>query len=381
MNSDRKTSHGAGVYSIENADGSRTFFARVQYQGREFSEACASSSTPTEEARALRAARDRVGALRDEIRRSRQQGAEWLPPREREKQKLEAKAGPTTVKAFSRRFLEDWVGKKRSREFYTYRVAAINAKLGATPLARLTLAQCQRFYTQRVAETSVSTANHDLRVLTIMLRRAVEWGYLRENVATRVSREKTPEQAERFLYREEAERLIEASPPWLRAIVEVALQTGMRQGEILGLAWTDHVDLGRRIIRLEGTDTKGKRARVVPINQDLEALLRALPRSTRTDHVFHRDGRPVTKDALKRTWMATLKRAGVPEFRFHDLRHTAASWMVMQGVPLYEVQKILGHSTIRLTERYAHLAPDHLRGAVQALEGYRGPSRGAAGKA
>ena len=100
-----------------------------------------------------------------------------------------------------------------------------------------------------------------------------------------------------------------------------------------------------------------------------------MPRSVRTDRVFHRNGEPLTRKLVDGPWRAAVKAAGIEYIRFHDLRHTAASWLVMAGVPLYEVQRVLMHSDPRMTMRYAHLAPDFLRGAMARLDTFVPPSR------
>lgn len=152
-----------------------------------------------------------------------------------------------------------------------------------------------------------------------------------------------------------------------------ALATGMRQGELIGLKWTA-IDFERRVIRVlnnrvlgQDGPTKTRKARTIDMRPGLVKLLRNLPR--RGDYVFcDAAGHPVTPDMIKRPFARALAAARVPQVRFHDLRHSFASQLVCAGVPLYAVSKLLGHSTIKTTERYAHLAPSALREVVCAVD-------------
>ena len=135
----------------------------------------------------------------------------------------------------------------------------------------------------------------------------------------------------------------------------VALNTGMRKSEILGLEW-DRIDFSRGVVQLE--QTKNGTRREIPMNQAVYGVLSALPKSG--PRLFHR--------SVRRAFENAVERAGVKDFRFHDLRHTFASWLTMKGRPLREVQELLGHKSIYMTQRYSHLAPERLREAVAALD-------------
>lgn len=184
-----------------------------------------------------------------------------------------------------------------------------------------------------------------------------------------------PEGRVRYLTREEAARLIAAADqfstrPHLAAFIRLALNTGCRKGELLNLEWS-RVDLDRRLILLQAKDNKSKRRRTIPLNDDAVGVLIKLQdwqgnHAPGTPWVFGRDsGRKIT--TFKTAWTGALKRAGIEDFRIHDLRHTFASWLVMQGESLYVVKELLGHSSIIVTERYAHLAPQQTASAVQRM--------------
>jgi integrase len=136
----------------------------------------------------------------------------------------------------------------------------------------------------------------------------------------------------------------------------------VRRGEALGLTW-DRVDRARGVIRLELTKT-GRR-REVPLSGNADAVLARRWAPNANGYVFGSRN----WYSFRSAWEAALDASGIEGFRFHDLRHTFASWLVQRGRTLKEVQEALGHQTITMTMRYSHLAPDHLRAAVAALDG------------
>jgi integrase len=224
---------------------------------------------------------------------------------------------------------------------------------------------------------SPATINRELCVLSSAInyaRREWEWD-IQNPVPGRKLRE--PEGRVRWITRDEARELIavaerEAQAPHLADFIRLALNTGCRKGELLGLEWA-RVDLQAGLIHLETDHTKTRKRRSVPINADArEAILARARFRTRTcptgPWVFcHDDGRRIGD--VKRSFAKACERAGIMDFRIHDLRHTCAAWLVSAGVPLPEVRDLLGHSTVRMTERYAHLAPENVRAAVALLEG------------
>ncbi|MDR3323749.1 MAG: site-specific integrase [Zoogloeaceae bacterium] len=185
---------------------------------------------------------------------------------------------------------------------------------------------------------------------------------------------KVPEGRVRRLAFEEARRLIveakQSSSRHLADFILLALSTGCRRGELLKLQWS-RVDLKANLILLGEQDTKTGRRRSVPLNEDARAALLNLARFRATHcpdspWVFaHKDGSH--QAAIRTAFQTALRKVGITDFRIHDLRHTCASWLVSAGQPLPAVRDLLGHSTITMTERYAHLAPENVRAAVAVL--------------
>jgi integrase len=139
----------------------------------------------------------------------------------------------------------------------------------------------------------------------------------------------------------------------------------MRRGELLNLTWTQ-IDLDRREITL--IVTKNGKPRVIPLTHEAIAVLTSLPRYPASPQVFHNPftGRPI--QYVKTAFSNTLRRARIENFRFHDIRHTFASWAVQSGMDLFRLSRILGHSTTEMTQRYAHLATRDLHKAIREME-------------
>jgi integrase len=192
-----------------------------------------------------------------------------------------------------------------------------------------------------------------------------------------------PEDVERLLIatRHHAETTTDAagrSPDldWLRAIIRVAVATGLRRGELLNLRWRD-VDFQERAVHVRNRDgfkTKGGSERRVPLRGDaLDALreMHAASDPLPTDRVFtDRKGKPVRPGRVSRRFKAMARLAKLDErIHFHSLRHTCASWLAMQGVPMRVIQEVMGHSTVSVTEMYSHLAPETLEQAMEETFG------------
>ncbi|MDR3054165.1 MAG: site-specific integrase [Zoogloeaceae bacterium] len=184
----------------------------------------------------------------------------------------------------------------------------------------------------------------------------------------------TGEPRVRWITRQEAAKLLHeaeqaACRPHLPIFIRLALNTGCRRGELLNLEWS-RVDTEHKKILLEAKHTKTRKRRAVPLNDDaLRTLTRIkhwqTERKLNTPYVFGYEKGKIT--TFKTSWKTALQRSGIENFRIHDLRHTFASWLVMEGVSVYVVKDLLGHASVTQTEIYAHLAPDQGREAVQRL--------------
>lgn len=266
---------------------------------------------------------------------------------------------------------------KRSHDRDTYSMKRLYPVFTGRELHTLTPADLHRYIKGRREDgVGTGTINREIGLLSAALNFARhELGWDIPNPA-QGRRQKEREGRLRWISRAEAQRLIAAAlqepqAPYLADFIQLALNTGCRRNELLGLEWT-RVDLKRNLLFLEACHTKAGKRRSIPLNATARAALlsRARYRATHcpaSAWVFAtKDGMRVA--SIKRSWATACRRSGIADFRIHDLRHTCAAWLVTAGVPLTEIRDLLGHSTIRMTERYAHLAPDNIRVAVDRLE-------------
>lgn len=177
----------------------------------------------------------------------------------------------------------------------------------------------------------------------------------------------------RYLTQPEAQRLIAAAAPPVADFIRLALYTGLREEALLSLEWTD-VDFTRGLlfIRPKPNPRAKPRPRSIPLHPTArEALLACRMRCLDSRYVFCAERDPDGADrrilSYKKGFKGACARAGIREFRIHDLRHTFASWLVCAGVPLTEIRDLLGHASIKQSERYSHLAPENLRSAISKL--------------
>jgi integrase len=224
--------------------------------------------------------------------------------------------------------------------------------------------QVEKWKMNRKRQVKISTVNRELAVLKTFFTKAIEWGYCKENPAKRVKLFKGVTRRLRYLMPDEVQRLISNCSDHLRPIVIVAVHTGMRKGETLSLKW-EQVDFEKSIITL--TDTKNNECRYVPMDETVKTTLKAIEK--KGDYVFRglKEGRPLVW--IEMSFHKALEKSGIEDFKIHDLRHTFASNLIMSGkVDLMTLKELLGHKTIEMTLRYAHLAPDHKMRAVNVLD-------------
>lgn len=239
---------------------------------------------------------------------------------------------------------------------------------GHLALSEITTELVSEYRSRRLQEVKPATVYQELSLMRRMFNVARrEWKWVKENPVADLSFSVGNSNArDRWLTLEEERRLLECAegPKWLRPLLVVALHTGMRKGEILGLRWQD-IDFGRKILTVQKSKNGQKRG--IPMS---EALTETLMKQRQETRVIDISGRvfPIADRSLRAAYAKALKKAGIEDFTFHDLRHTFATRLVQAGVDLYRVQRLLGHKSIIMTMRYSHHYPESLRSSIEVLD-------------
>lgn len=210
-----------------------------------------------------------------------------------------------------------------------------------------------------------ATVNRCMQVVSNILRKAaLDWEWL--DRAPKVRSLPEPLIRIRWLTKDEASRLLSELPEHLEAMARFSLATGLRCGNVIGLEWSQ-VDLTKRHAMIHPDQAKARKAIAVPLSSEAIAVLRKQV-FKHSVYVFTYKGKPVHQ-AHGKAWKAALARAGITNFRWHDLRHTWASWHVQNGTPLHILQQLGGWHSIDMVQKYAHLASEHLAPYAERVSG------------
>jgi len=277
----------------------------------------------------------------------------------------ERKFGEVPAKTFEQaavRFLKHYTGQSDFDSKQRY-IAYWRTKFGGWLLPAITaeavdaaLPTHQELLRGAPKPLTAATKNRYMATLRTMLNMAEEWKWL--DRAPKLKDLPEPKVRIRWITQAEASTLLDAiTQDWLRDVVAFALATGARMSEVLGLQWSQ-VNAPQRTAWLEADETKSARARSVPLSEDAMAVIRRRIGQHQA-HVFTRNGKPVA-DVDRRMFYQACDVAGIKNFKFHDLRHTWASWHVQAGTPLLVLKELGGWETIEMVQKYAHLGRSHL---------------------
>ena len=281
------------------------------------------------------------------------------------------------------------ISKRDNRSWRTEkcRVAHLLRHLGKKKAAKLTLADIDHYRTKRFAENTYrgkppapATLDLEVEILKRMLNYAVKCGRLQSNPLVGVKLLRRPNVRRTVVDEETFQRMVEAAATWLKPILVVAFDTGMRQREILRLRW-NQVNIKEGIIRLEAKDTKTEQARVIVLTGRVKETIRAQPRHLTSEYVFAnpKTGRPYVW--IKKSFTGLCKRLGLKDVWFHDLRRSFVTRARRMGVPESVVMRMSGHKTRAVFDRYNIVSEDDLREAVIRIEaGQRENLRQSSGK-
>lgn len=244
---------------------------------------------------------------------------------------------------------------------------------GNLDMRAFTALDVERYKAEKVKVVSPKTVNNHISVLKKMFNSALDWDLLDRNPIARVKKLRETDYEWHFLPREESERFLAALDARWLPLFATLLWTGLRLGEALALRHEDilwaqeKIVVRRSVYQGQFVAPKSGKSREVPMNSRLQAVLEAVPKG-QGDLVFATaEGTLLDPANVKRPFFAALKRAGLPRLRIHDLRHSFASQLATAGVPIKVVQELLGHQSMAMTLRYAHLLPETRRDAVEVL--------------
>ena len=255
------------------------------------------------------------------------------------------------------------------RSYYSYELYGryFTAALGTKALRQIVPGDIERYVAKRIREVAPASVNRELQFLKHLFNVAIADGKADTNPVRGVKLFKENNKRVRFLTDDEETQLREAIGETEWPMVAVAIHSGLRQSEQFNLGW-EHVDFTTGILTVPRS--KHGEARRIPMNDTVREILRTRASRLKSPYVFpSQTGQtPINaRNYMNRVFLKALKRAGIDGFRWHDLRHTFASRLVMRGVDLRTVQELLGHKTVAMTQRYSHLSPEHQLDAVQRL--------------
>jgi site-specific recombinase XerD len=239
-------------------------------------------------------------------------------------------------------------------------------------ISDITAVHIDRYKTIRLQKIKPVSVNVELRMLKSAFGTAFRWKMVDENPCKGVPFAHVPEQIPIFLTPKDFETLIHTIPePWFRELVVFAVLTGLRRAEIVNLRWVD-VEMVRGVINIQSSPrfkTKQGRRRTVPLNTTVLEMLRTRKDPQGGEYVFTTDGGRISADWVSHLFKRYVRKAKLADQRlhFHSARHSFASWLVQGGATLYEVQKLLGHSSPKVTEIYSHLQPEQMHATVNRI--------------
>ncbi len=307
-----------------------------------------------------------IGKVQESTRTADRREAEEWADRRRAELWRQSQFGERPVYRWEEAVLK-WLAEtahKRDHAGDRQRLAVLHADLEGRALADVTHDRVSKILSGIASLKTPGARNRYRATVRAILRRAErDWDWIEKAPTIRMERE--PKTAGRWLTEAEAARLIDAAPEHLQPVIRFALATGLRKSNILGLRW-QHIDLARRQLWVHPDDAKSGKAIGIPLNGVAMQVLSGC-RGRHPDAVFTVDGRPY-RWIDHRTWQRVAADAGLPGVRFHDLRHTWASWLAQAGVDPQHLKALGGWSTLAMVERYSHLNVEHLRGAAERID-------------
>jgi integrase len=264
------------------------------------------------------------------------------------------------------RYLNDHLKRKPSYEGGAYIIKGLIDFFGFNfPLSRMKtrMDEYKTFRTTGDEKVKISTLNRNLVLLKAACKKAVEWDMATSNPLAGYKLDKPNDDWFRLLEDKEFSKLMDKAPSDLAQVMHFARHTGMRQGEIRALQWSE-IDLERGWATVKSS--KSGEGRQVPLTDEVVKRLSAVPERQRVGYVFRHNGVALIRQGyLRHAFNKVVEDAKIKDFRFHDFRHAWASHAAMRGVDAQTIAKVLGHKSLRMVQRYTHFSQGHLKISVQ----------------
>ena len=281
-----------------------------------------------------------------------------------------------TFKDMMDRFMKEHAPKVSGsmQNSYTSSLKHLIPFFGDLNLLSISREEISKYKVLRLDEGAMpATINRELAMVSKAFTLALEdWGWIKgkDKPFSKIAYEKVNNERDRWLTEDEEKRLLENCPEWLCEIINFALNTGLRQDELLSLEW-NRVDLFRKAVLIQ--KTKNGKPKTVPLNKIALGVIERRSESKvvklKNDFVFvSSHGTKIDRHNLRRAFNNAVRTAEIEDFTFHDLRHCFCTKLAQRGVDIYKIAKLAGHEDIRMTQRYSHHCPESLRDGVEILE-------------
>jgi len=279
------------------------------------------------------------------------------------------KADSISVKGLLEKYLEEHSKPNKKPKTYKddiYFSKKILRYFGSMKLCEVSPRNISGFVRARRRDgVSDITIRHELVLLRHAYNLAIkEWELIEQSPFAKVQIPKDAKKRVRYLSGDEESGLFGVLPEWLMPIVVIARETGLRLSNITNLRW-NQISLFNKTIIVE--NTKNGYPVGIPMSEKVTIVLKELKNGNGSHYVFEKDGKPLNRWYVSTSFRKACRKAGIENFRFHDLRHDFCSRLVQRGVDLYRVAALAGHKDIKMTQRYAHLCPENLRSAIDVL--------------
>lgn len=287
--------------------------------------------------------------------------------------KTKPKPSSNSFSSFTEEFLQyaEATYAKTSVDIFKVALRNFQSIVGDCQLASLNYRHVDLYKADRLRLVKPTTVNIELRSLRAILNVAVRWGMLEANPFSKMRQVRIPERMPLSFSKEDFQKFMQAvGDHCMRDVFLFGVITGMRRGEILNLKWSD-IDFQEKLAYIQSSTTyrvKAGRRRTIPLGDTAMRLLERRFATRQSDLVFDYNGESFKGDHIAKRFKRFVRKAGLSEgLHFHSLRHTFATWLVQDRVSIYEIQKLLGHSDISVTQIYSHLVSSELHDAVNKI--------------